>query len=426
MEVEQMKSETSELAALIGWDWADQSHEVGLLTDSGELEHYRISQDPNALHEWVHKQRERFGGRKIAIAIEQRRGAVVYALMTYEFIVLYPINPKSLARFREALRPSKAKDDPTDADLLLELVTKHRDRLRAWNPEDEAGRELRMMVEYRRKLVDERTRHTHQLTEWLKSYFPQALRWAGDLDEVKACEFLDTWSSLDEMKAAGPDVLKKFFSHQGRRQKTIKKLLEEIGESRTLTTDGAVVRSMGMMVQQTAREVRLLSESINEFQERIEQLFALHPDQDLFTSFPGAGKVLAPRLCAMMGTDRSRYASPEEVQEFSGIAPVTERSGKSNWVHRRFACPQFLHQTFVEYAKQSIRQSEWARAYYQGCRNRGTRHNAALRALASKWIRIIYRCWMERVPYNEQTYQTALIRHGSPLARNINGAALPA
>ena len=135
-----MKSETSELAALIGWDWADQSHEVRLQTDSGELEHYRISQDPNALHEWVHRQRERFGGRKIAIAIEQRRGAVVYALMTYEFVVLYPINPKSLARFREALRPSKAKDDPTDADLLLELVTKHRDRLRAWNPEDEAGR----------------------------------------------------------------------------------------------------------------------------------------------------------------------------------------------------------------------------------------------------------------------------------------------
>ena len=218
MEVEQMKSETSELAALIGWDWADQSHEVRLQTDSGELEHYRISQDPNALHEWVHKQRERFGGRKIAIAIEQRRGAVVYALMTYEFVVLYPINPKSLARFREALRPSKAKDDPTDADLLLELVTKHRDRLRAWNPEDEAGRELRMMVENRRKLVDERTRHTQQLTEWLKSYFPQALQWAGNLDEVKACEFLETWSSLDEMKAAGPDVLRKFFSHQGRWQ----------------------------------------------------------------------------------------------------------------------------------------------------------------------------------------------------------------
>ncbi len=100
---------------------------------------YRISQDPNALHEWVDKQRERFGNRKIAIAIEQRRGAVVYALMTYDFVVLYPINPKSLAKFREALRPSKAKDDPTDADLLLELVTKHRDRLRAWNPEDEAG-----------------------------------------------------------------------------------------------------------------------------------------------------------------------------------------------------------------------------------------------------------------------------------------------
>ncbi len=182
-----------------------------------------------------------------------------------------------------------------------------------------------------------------------------------------------------------------------------------------------------MMVRTTAREVRLLSESINEFQERIEQLFALHPDQDLFASFPGAGKVLAPRLCAVMGQTESRYASPEEIQEFSGIAPVTERSGKSNWVHRRFACPQFFHQTFVEYAKQSIRAIGMGESILpRPAATVAQVHNAALRALAFKWIRIIYRCWMDRVPYNEQTYQTTLVRHGSPLARNINGSALPA
>ena len=98
----------------------------------------------------VQKQQERFEGRKVGIAIEQSRGPVVYALMAYDFLVLYPINPKTLARFREALRPSKAKDDPTDAELLLELVTKHRDKLKAWKPDDERSRELRMLVEYRR------------------------------------------------------------------------------------------------------------------------------------------------------------------------------------------------------------------------------------------------------------------------------------
>ena len=417
------KEKDSEFAALVGWDWADQSHEVRLLAASGEIERSTIAQNPNSLHEWVQKQRERFDGRRLAIAIEQSRGPVVYALMAYDFVVLYPINPKSLARFREALRPSKAKDDPTDADLLLELVTKHRDKLKVWKPEDEEARELRMLVEYRRDAVDERTRHTNKLESLLKLYFPQALQWAGDLNEIHACEFLETWTSLEELKAAGRDGLSKFFTKQGRKRKTIDRLLQEINEASSLTTDGAVLRSTGMMVQMTVRQVRELTESIKGFDKRIEGLFASHPDHDLFQSFPGAGKVLAPRPSAVMGTDRARYTSPEEIQEFSGVAPVTERSGKSKWTHRRYACPRFLHQTFVEYARQTIARSAWARAYYQGCRRRGKGHNAALRALAFKWIRIIYRCWKDRVPYDEQAYQATLARRGSPIARAINTLA---
>lgn len=417
------KEKDVEFAALVGWDWADQSHEVCLLTASGEIERSTIAQGPNGLHEWVQKLRERFQGQKVAIAIEQSRGPVVYALMAYDFLVLYPINPKSLARFREALRPSKAKDDPMDADLLLELVAKHRDKLKAWKPEDEGARELRMLVEYRRDAVDERTRHTNKLESLLKLYFPQALQWAGELSEIRACDFLETWPSLEELKAAGSDAVRKFFAKQGRKHKTIDRFLQEISEASSLTTDGAVLRSTGMMVQMTVRQVRELTESIKEFDKRIEELFASHPDHDLFQSFPGAGKVLAPRLSAVMGTDRARYASPEEIQEFSGIAPVTERSGKSKWTHRRYACPRFLHQTFVEYAGQTIMRSAWARAYYQECRRRGKAHNAALRALAFKWIRIIYRCWKERVPYDEQTYQATLARRGSPIARELESLA---
>lgn len=412
-----------EFAALVGWDWADQSHEVRLLTASGEIERMTVQQSPNGLHEWVQKLRERFEGRKVAIAIEQSRGPVVYALMAYDFVVLFPVNPKSLAKFREALRPSKAKDDPVDAALLLELLAKHRDKLRAWKPDSEEARELRMLVEYRRDAVDERTRHTNKLESLLKLYFPQALQWAGDLKEIHACDFLQTWNNIEELKAAGTDGLRKFFSEQGRKRKTIDRVLQEISEASSLTTDGAVRRSAGMMVQMTVRQVRELAVSIKEFDQRIEELFASHPDHDLFQSFPGAGKVLAPRLSAVMGMDRTRYTTPEEVQEFSGIAPVTERSGKSNWIHRRYACPRFLHQTFVEYASQTIPRSAWAKAYYLGCRRRGKGHNAALRALAFKWIRVIYRCWKDRVPYDEQAYQATLARRGSPLAREIDRLA---
>jgi transposase len=414
------KPQDPDFAALVGWDWADQKHEVRLLvTGSAEVERYTIDQNPEALCDWVQKLRERFGGEKVAIAIEQARGPVVYALMAYDFLVLYPINPKSLARFREALRPSKAKDDPADADLILELLAKHRDRLRPWKPEHETIRALRMLVEYRRDIVDERTRCTNRLTALLKSYFPQALGWVGDLASNQACDFLLTWPSLERVKEAGGEALREFYSKHGCKSKTIEARLGAISEAKPLTTDRAVVTASVMMVQTTMSQIRCLSEAIEEFDRRIQELFAEHPDCDLFKSFPGAGKVLAPRLSVALGADRSRYESAEELQQFSGIAPVTERSGKAIWVHRRYACPTFLHQTFFEFAAQSIVWSPWAKAFYQERKQLGQGRNAILRALAFRWIRIIYRCWIDRVPYDEQVYQDALARRGSRVARAL-------
>jgi hypothetical protein len=84
---------------------------------------------------------------------------------------------------------------------------------------------------------------------------------------------------------------------------------------------------------------------------------------------------------------------------FSGIAPILKRSGQTTIVHRRFARPLFLRQSFIEYAKESIRHS----------------HGAIIRALAYKWIRILFRCWQERTPYDELRYLKSLQKRRSPL-----------
>jgi hypothetical protein len=124
---------------------------------------------------------------------------------------------------------------------------------------------------------------------------------------------------------------------------------------------------------------------------------------------------MAPRLLAAFGSERERYQNAAEVQTLSGIAPVTESSGKSSWVHFRFACSKFVQQSFPEWAAQSIPKSPWARACYELQCRRGKKHHAAVRALAFKWIRIIYRCWKERVAYDEKVYLEALAQHNSPL-----------
>lgn len=121
------------------------------------------------------------------------------------------------------------------------------------------------------------------------------------------------------------------------------------------------------------------------------------------------------RLLVAFGEQRERFSAASELQMYSGIAPVTERSGKKCWIHWRWCCPTFLRQAFVEWATQTINKSFWAGAFYRQQRAKGSTYQAAVRALAYKWIRILYRCWITRKPYNESVYLKILKRRGSPL-----------
>ena len=143
-----------EMAAFIGLDWADQQHVIRLrVAGSAPVESQLLDQKPETLRSWIGQLRQRFGGRPVAIALEQSRGSLLYALMNVDFLLLYPVNPQNLAQFRKAFYPSGAKDDPQDALLLLEMLEKHRDRLRVWVPDDADTRCLRLLAENRRKLV---------------------------------------------------------------------------------------------------------------------------------------------------------------------------------------------------------------------------------------------------------------------------------
>jgi transposase len=340
--------------------------------------------------------------------------------MNYDFLLLYPVAPKTVADYRRAFFGSGAKSDPQDADLLLELLRCHRDRLRLWQPDDLLTRQLRLLVEHRRKLVGDRTRLTNRLTNLLKESFPQALEWAGELGRAAACEFLTRWSSLAAVQKASRSLLRHFYlTHFRLPPASLEERLAQIHQARPLTSDPAVLEASALMVSLLAEQLRALRSAIDHLEARIAELFPQHPDHELWGGLPGAGPVLAPRLLVAFGSDRERYQAAQEVQQFSGIAPVTERSGKSCWVHWRWACPKFLRQSFHEFAAQSIPRSLWAKAYYQQQLARGASHQAAVRALAFKWIRILYRCWKNHTPYDERLYLQALVRRGSPLALNL-------
>lgn len=404
-------------AAYIGLDWSDQKHDLCLVeTATRSLERSIIKQTPEALNEWASALRCRFHGARVAVCLEQSRGPLIYALLKYDFLVLYPVNPKTLAKFREAFSPSRAKDDPQDAEYLVELLIHHRDRLKAWRPDDEQTRELQLLVEHRRRLVGDQTRISNRLTALLKGYFPQVLQWFPDIRTTLVCDFLLRWSSLNALTGVRPKTLERFFRHHNsHRHDTLAARLAAIKGAVPLTTDGAVINSSELMVTALAAQMKTTLEAIRRFDQKIEALCQTHEDFALFASLPGAGPVYTSRLLSAMGSNRERWASADELLRFSGVAPVVERSGKSSWTRWRYFCPKFLRQSFIEYAGESIRHSQWARAYYEEQRAKGKSHQAAVRALAYKWIRIIYRLWQTRTAYDEARYLECLRKKGSKL-----------
>jgi transposase len=417
-----MKPQAPEaFAACIGLDWADAKHDICLQAAGSERREFLVLEhSPEAIDAWVQTLRTRFHGQPVAVCLELNRGPIVSALRQYDFLVLFPVNPFTLAKYREAFTPSRAKDDPTDAELQVELLLKHRDKLTPLTPQSPTMRALTQLVEYRRRLVGDKVRCTNRLTSALKNYFPHVLQWFQEKDTGIFCDFLSRWPTLKAAQLARRTTLEHFFrEHHVRSADVIKTRIEAIQSAVALTTDTGVITPNALLVQALVAQLRVTLQAITDFDNAIADHAQGHPDFPLFDALPGAGAVFAPRLLVAFGEQRERYASAEELQKYAGIAPVTERSGKKSWVHWRLQCPKFLRQTFVEWAAESIRHSFWAHAYYQQQRDKGKAHQAAVRALAFKWLRILYRCWQERTPYDESISLQALKRRNAPLLHNL-------
>ncbi len=417
-----MKNQKNQFSAFAGIDWADQKHDVSIAaSDSSKPVHQVVPHKPEALGEWLLKLRRLYPEGKIAICLEQSKGPLIFHLLAYDFLTLFPVNPKSLARFREAFAVGGAKSDFSDADLLRELVAVHHERLRPWKPDDEQTRTISFFAEGRRKVVDDRTRISNRLRSTLKMYFPQAIELAGHtLHSVMALDLLSKWPQLDDIQRAKKKTVKKFYlDHNSRSSELIEDRLKLISSTAPLTTDQAVIKSCLISVKMLIGQIAQLNSAIDEFEAELKSLYDSHPDKDIFDSFPGSGDALGPRLLSAWGSDRDRYDSAAAMQKYSGTAPVTKSSGKSKIVVRRFACPKFLLQTFHEFANCSRRSSIWAQAYYDMLREHGKSHHAAIRSLAFKWTRIMYRCWQDRSKYDEVKYLQALKKSNSPLLKFI-------
>jgi transposase len=403
----------------VGIDWADSKHDVCIQSKfSDEREFAVIRHRAEAIDAWAKDLHQRHGGC-IAVAVELTKGPIVSALQKYDFIDIFPVNPITLAKYREAFQPSRAKDDPTDAELAVDMLLRHPEHFKVLKPQSAEMRALATLVEQRRCLVNERIRITNRLRSALKQYYPQVLEWFDHIDTPLFCAFVKRWPTLTQAKRARSNTLKRFFhEHHLYRDGVVDSRRQAINAASPLTSDEAVIVPYRMQALVLVGQLELMLEAINQFDDEIAKLASQHPDYALFQPLPGAGPSLTPRLMVAFGEQRERFSSAADIQKLSGIAPVTERSGQKHWVHWRLQCPTFMRQTFVEWAAQTINKSYWAGVYYRQQREKGATYQAAVRSLAFKWIRILYRCWQTGVAYDESRYLKALERRGSPLVRS--------
>jgi len=290
----------------------------------------QIGADPASVEAWLAQLKALAGPQgRVAIGFEQSRGALFEMLRTHtDWIDLYPLNPLTVSKYREAFFTSGAKDDPVDSQLIEELLYHHLDRLRPYQPPEPELRELDLLCQQRRKAVDAAVACANELCSLLKVYYPVALDLHDELRCSLSLHFLKRWPTLEQLKKAKPQTLRTFYyQHHSRSQSLIQQRLEKIARAQAVTDDPALIRPLVLSLQRLVNQLLSLQASVAAFDKAIQALFAKHPDHLLFESLPGAGPQLAPRLLAAFGSDRAALSLPSEMQKKSGIAPVLDRSG---------------------------------------------------------------------------------------------------
>ena len=230
--------------------------------------------------------------------------------------MLFPVNPLTLATYRAALTPSRAKDDPTDAALQVALLLTHRDKLTPLTPQSPTMRALAQLVEHRRRLVGDTVRLTNRLTSALKNSFPHVLQWFQEKDTVLLCDFLSRWPTLKAAQLARRTTLEGYFcAHHVRSTDLIATRIEAIKSARALTTDDGVIAPNVLLVHALVAQLRVTLQAIADFDKVIAHRAQDHPDFPLFDALPGAGAGFAPRLLVAFGEQRERFPSADELQK---------------------------------------------------------------------------------------------------------------
>jgi transposase len=386
----------------VGIDWGGYQHQLCALDGAGaRLRELSLRHDREGL---ARLERELAGlGAALPVAVERAEGILVERLLAAGHRV-YPVSPRIAARARERYRVAPTKDDVFDAYVLADSLRHEHARWRPLLAASPELAELRALVRDRERLLAEQIRVESQLRAILESYHPAAAHLFSAIDRQITLAFVRRYATPEQAERIGLARMERFLARESYRGRVPAALL--LGRLREHLIGGAPGTVAGRRRSALAYcdLLELLNRKLDEFDRAVADALARHPDAALFSSFPGVGANTAAVLLAEIGEDRERFPSAAALLAEAGLAPVTQSSGRTRRVRFRYAANAHLRRAFMWWAFTSIRLSPWAREAYQAGRARGLRYHRALRGVAARWARVLWRCWQDRRPYDVERH----------------------
>jgi transposase len=401
----------AELTHFAGLDWAKEHHDVNIMDRQGQVvARFRFAHTGPGWQQWREKIR---AYPALGVAIETSQGAAVEQLLE-SGVTVYPVHPQAAKAYRQRQAPSGTKDDELDAWSLGDALRVDGAQWRALSPQDALVEELRLLCRDEAALIEQRTALINQLQAALQEYYPAALEAFEDWTAAYTWAFVKAFPTPQQLVQSTVHRRKVFLHvHKLWRPGTAEKRLEIFARADQFCGGAAVTRAKSRLAVALCHALDALQLQLDDYRAAIEQLFAEHPDHGVFESLPGVGATLGPRLLSGVGANREQYPDAQGLQCVAGTAPVSFNSGQMKRAKIRWHCDRFLRHTVHLWAGCSLKSCAWAAAYYAAKRKDGMSHACALRCLAQRWLKILWKMWQTHTPYDPEYHARNQQRHGS-------------
>jgi len=390
----------------VGIDWSKASLDYHVRTWDGIIMSAgAVKPDFNGLVELCGiLEKDGASSDEISIVIETTHGAWIHTLLERGYKV-YGINPKMIANFRQASSAAGIKTDKIDAEVLAMFIATFHKNLKPLRPDDPDIAQLRRACEIRLKLIEERTAKINELHAMLQLFYPAVVHLFGHIDSNITLEFIKEFSTQKSMMALTARKLMSWLTkHQYRRMNRFEQMRDILKKSFLAVPDYLQIAN-STLIKYLAESILTLNNEIIKCDRLVQEKFEQIPESALIKSLPGGdGKVLGPSLLACLGRNGERFDNIHEARALMGTAPVTKQSGNMCIIHFRHGCWKFARRTLQLFAEMTCRLSGWARQFYLKQRKSGHKHHAAVRALANKWLKIIFAIWRTKTPYDENLF----------------------